>query len=65
MRNIIGNMNLHHYGAEQNQEVLIMNGRTVGFNYNQHDFELPPLHIIAKDEGYIHITEGGDDMIVY
>ena len=65
MRNILGNVCLHQYGALQNEEVIIMNGRTVGFNYNQHDFELPPLHITAKDEGYVHITEGGDDMIVH
>jgi hypothetical protein len=40
-----------------------MNGRTVSFNYNHHDFELPPLHIEAKDEGYVHITEGGDIIV--
>ena len=65
MRNILGNVCLHQYGALQNEEIIIMNGRTVGFNYNQHDFELPPLHITAMDEGYVHITEGGDDMIVH
>ena len=65
MRNILGNVCLHQYGALQNEEIIIMNGRTIGFNYNQHDFELPPLHITALDEGYVHITEGGDDMIVH
>lgn len=65
MQNILGNMNLHHYGEQQNQEIMIMNGRNVGFNYNQHDFELPPLHITAKNVDYVHITEGGADMIVH
>ena len=65
MRNILGNVCLHQYSAIQNEEIIIMNGHTVGFNYNQHDFELPPLHITALDEGYVHITEGGDEMIVH
>lgn len=64
MKNILGNMHLHQYAAAQNEELIIMNGRTVGFNFNQHDFELPPLRIQPYDIGYIHITEGPDDMII-
>ena len=63
MSDIIGNVCIQGYNTTQSENVLIMDGRTVGFNYNQHDFELPPLHIEAKDEGYVHITEGGDIIV--
>lgn len=63
MSDIVGNVCIQGYNTTQSENVLIMNGRTVGFNYNQHDFELPPLHIEAKDEGYVHITEGGDIIV--
>lgn len=63
MSDIIGNVCIQGYNTTQSENVLIMNGRTVGFNDNQHDFELPPLHIEAKDEGYVHITEGGDIIV--
>ena len=63
MSDIVGNVCIQGYNTTQSENVLIMDGRTVGFNYNQHDFELPPLHIEAKDEGYVHITEGGDIIV--
>lgn len=64
MTSILGNVCINGYNTAQSENINIMNGRTVGFNYNQHDFELPPLHITAKDEGYVHIIEGGNDMII-
>lgn len=63
MSDIIGNVCIQGYNTAQSENMLIMDGRTVGFNYNHHDFELPPLHIEAKDEGYVHITEGGDIIV--
>ena len=63
MSDILGNVCIQSYASAQIEDILIMNGRTVGFNYNHHDFELPPLHIEAKDEGYVHITEGGDIIV--
>lgn len=65
LADILGNVcMLACYTEAQIEDINIMNGHTVGFNYNQHDFELPPLHITPKDEGYVHITEGSDNMII-
>ena len=56
--NILGNLYLYSYNGK---ELIIMNGKTIGFNYNNHDFPVYPLHIEEMDEGYIHIREGGSE----
>lgn len=65
MTDILGNMCINGYNTAQSETINIMNGRTVDFNYNQHDFEMPSLHITALDEGYVHITEGDESMIIH
>ena len=65
MTDIIGNVCINGYNTVQSENIMIMNGHAVGFNYNQHDFELSPLHIESLDEGYVHITEGDESMIIH
>jgi len=55
---ILGNMYLSNYNS---RELIIMDGKTIGFNYNNHDFPVYPLHIEEMDEGYVHVREGGSE----
>ena len=54
---ILGNL---YIPKHNNKELIIMNGATIGFNYNNHDFPIYPLHIVEMDEGYIHVRDGGN-----
>lgn len=41
---------------------MYLGGCRVGFNYNQHDFELPPSEFSSIDSGFVHIQndQGGE-----